>query len=164
MHIEIRTIVDLWNPDRSLRLRLSIIGYQFPNEHSDDWLFVRLEVEHQGESYDRIDPALEATELPEIHAWFKALSTRILPKWANLSFTEPCLEFRFLRSKESSVRIAVGLNAELRPPFALHQLGNRDDEWDAVFELGTIEFESILSGIESAMATYPVRSLRCSAV
>ncbi|MEM8561045.1 MAG: hypothetical protein AAGF57_02365 [Pseudomonadota bacterium] len=148
----------LLNVENRVELALSIEGYQFPDSPKDDWCFVKVIVNQDNNSFEAIDPALETTDLLRTLEWFRCLAKRKLPRYARLSFTEPCLEFEFLACKEYSVRISGRLSRELKPNFDLKQFGLPPSEWKVVFELGANEFEKVISGIEAKTLQYHVRA------
>lgn len=147
----------LINVENKIELALSVEGYQFPDTPKDDWCFIKVIVKQGDDSFEAIDPALETTELLNILEWFRCLAARKLPRYARLSFTEPCWEFEFLACKDSSVRISISLSHELKPNFDLKQFGLSPSKWKIVFDLGANEFEKVISGIEATALQYPVR-------
>lgn len=152
-------LFELFNVEKKIGLRLALVGYQFPASQYDDWLVVSLDVTQGASRYSRTDPSLEAQELLQILAWFKALQARELPGYASLSFTEPNLTFHFLAATGESVRISIELNLELKPDFNMRQLGADDSTWNIVFELRPEDFANICGALETAIRTFPVRSL-----
>jgi hypothetical protein len=89
--------------------------------------------------------------------WFKCLAERKLPRYAQLSFTEPCLEFEFLTCRDHSVRISINLSHEMKPNFDLNQIGFPPSDWRLVFDLGANEFSKVISDLEAVLLKYPVR-------
>jgi len=148
---------ELTNVENNVTISLEVIGYQFPEQLEDNWCFLKVKVTQGDKQFERTDPALETTDLVGIFEWFKCLSKRNLPKWSHLTFTEPCISFRFLRCSESTVRIAINLEHELKPVFEIEQFGSKNSAWDIVFELNDSHFESILEGIEILILKYPNR-------
>ena len=61
---------DAANVDGVVHLAFSVSGYEFPDA-ADDWCFVRVAVRQGSESFEAVDAALEATELPRIADWFR---------------------------------------------------------------------------------------------
>ena len=118
---------DAVNVDGAVQLAFGVTGYEFPDA-VDDWCLVRVAIRQGGDPYEAVDPALEATELPRIADWFRALADDRLPRHATLGFTEPCLAFEFLARDDAGVRFAVHLCGELRPPFPLRQFGTTDPD------------------------------------
>ncbi|AWF80220.1 hypothetical protein BTJ40_05015 [Microbulbifer sp. A4B17] len=147
----------LSNVENKVELELSVEGYQFPESPKDDWCFIKLIVKQGKDTFEAVDPALETTELMRILEWFRHLSERRLPRYTRLSFTEPCLEFKFLACTDSSVRISIHLSHELKPNFELKQFGRPPSDWRVVFELKEKEFNKVISGVESALLRCPVR-------
>lgn len=148
----------LSNVENKVALELAIEGYQFPDSPKDDWCLVKVIVKQGEDTFEAVDPALETTELLRVIEWFRCISRRKLPRYARLSFTEPCLEFKFLACTDDAVRISIHLSHELKPNFKLKQLGLSLSKWNVVFELGENEFNEIISGIEAALQRFPVRN------
>lgn len=148
---------DAANIEGRVHLRCEVVGYQLPATLDDDWCVVRVSVRQGQALFERVDAALEASELVEIRDWFRALAVDRLPRYAHLSFTEPCLGFEFLARDDAGVRFAVHLGHELRPPFALEQLGGVDDEWIVVFHLSAPRLTAVADAVEAAIARFPTR-------
>jgi hypothetical protein len=150
-------VLDAMNVDGSVQLRCEIVGYQFPDIPDDDWCFVRVTVRQAQESFEKTDPALEATDLPRIRDWFQALAADRLPRFARLTFIEPCLGFEFLARDAAGVRFSVRLGAELRPGFELRQLGCATSEWAVVFHLDAERLAAVAAAVDLAVRAFPVR-------
>lgn len=150
---------DAANVNSVAHLAISVTGYEFPDA-ADDWCLVRVSVRHGGESFEAVDPALEATELPRIADWFRALANDRLPRYATLSFTEPCLAFEFLARDDAGVRFAVQLSGELRPPFPLHQFGSQDSDWHIVFHCTPERLAAVTASAEATSSQFPARRHR----
>jgi len=148
---------NLLNVENKVELELSVENYQFPDSPKDDWCFVKTVVKQGDDTFEVIDPALETTELLSMLEWFRCLAGRKLPRYARLSFTEPCLEFEFLACRGDSVRIAINLSHEMKPNFDLKQFGLPPSEWKVVFELEKNDFDKVIPGIEAAIMRCPVR-------
>ncbi|MEE2730547.1 MAG: hypothetical protein VYA55_06960 [Pseudomonadota bacterium] len=153
-------MLNLTNVENKVRLDLSIVGYQFPDDSLDNWCMVKAVVEQSGDKFEYTDPALDARDLLKIRDWFKCLSERKLPRFARLTFIEPCLEFEFLACEGPTVRIAIGMSRELKPSFELNQFGRANPSWRVVFELSEKEFIAILANMAKAIINYPVRGRR----
>lgn len=152
-----KNLFKLKNTENDIELELSVVGYQFPDDHRDNWCLVSATVKQNGNKFTVTDPALETGSLKRILEWFNHLNERILPRCALLSFTEPCLEFEFLASDAESVRVSVNLGAEMKPGFELIQFENPSEDWNIIFDLTPEDFESISEGIKLAMKQYPAR-------
>ena len=100
---------DAVNVESEVHLAFGVTGYEFP-DLADDWCHVRVAVRQGGESFEAVDPALEATDLPKIRDWFRALAADRLPRYARLSFTEPCLEQ--LETRVTPAAMSIGMNLE----------------------------------------------------
>ena len=149
---------ELNNIENKVSINCSVAGYQFPDNPKDDWCLLKVLVQHNGAVFEKIDPALETQELVRMYQWFECLSKNMLPRFACLSFTEPCIGFEFLAYNKGIVRISIGLGHELKPPFELEQLRSKSSEWNIVFELDESDFNRILTGIDTAIKKYPTRS------
>ncbi len=150
-------MLSLKNVDGNVEFTCEVIGYQFPGNNNDDWCFLKVTIKQEGEQCELVDPALEATELVQLENWFTCLAEKRLPKYAHLTFTEPCVSFEFLANRDSVVRIAVHLGHELTPSFKLKQFRAESSDWKIVFEIDEGQFESIRAGIKNTLLKYPVR-------
>ena len=148
------------NVDDSVHLQCEIVGYQFPDTPGDDWCLVRVLARHTQKSFEKVDPALEATDLLRIRDWFRSLAADRLPRFAHLTFIEPCLSFQFLATDSAGVRFAVHLGAELRPSFKLCQLSCVTDEWGVVFHLDAERLAAVVAAVEGAIERFPTRDRR----
>ncbi len=148
---------NLTNIEGNVLLKCELVGYQFPESQNDDWCLLKVSVTQGSESFERIDPALEAKEVLIIYNWFKDLSNNCLPSYANLSFIEPCISFSYLASKEGDVRIAINLSHELKPEFKLNQFQSDTHNWNIIFELNNEDFANVLSGLNKAIEMCPIR-------
>lgn len=150
-------MIELTNIEHNVILKCDIVGYEFPDSPGDNWCLLRVEVRQGNKSFERIDPALETTELLDLCEWFRCLSESRLPRYSRLTFTEPCISFEFLACKDDQVRISVELSHELKPDFELEQFQSKHSEWTIVFELNSKDFEKTLTGIKEAINQYPMR-------
>jgi hypothetical protein len=151
-------MIELINVDGLVSIGIEITGYQFPDDPRDDWCLVKISAKQGDKSFERIEPALEASELVRLHLWLKALSEYRLPRFANLCFTEPCISFQFLAYVDDQVRFSISLSDELRPIFPLEQLGVISEDWTVVFDFAEGDFSKALSGVSEAMNRLPIRS------
>ena len=119
---------------------------------------VRVVVTHGADSFERVDAAIEAGDLPRIGDWFQALAERRIPRRVRLSFIEPCLSFELLAAEPEGVRFAVHLAAGLRPPFPLRQLSAVSKKWSVVFVLRTEQLVAVATACEETARRLPVRS------
>lgn len=150
-------MIKLKNNDTNIKLKCGIAGYQFPDDHEDNWCLLKIEVQQDEQIFEATDAALYATELTELYEWFQCLSENRLPTYAHLSFFEPCISFKFLSCKEKSIEISVLLDDELKPDFALKQSESDNTDWNIVFKLSEQDFEKILEGIKTTIKHFPVR-------
>jgi hypothetical protein len=151
-------MIELINVDGLVSIGIEITGYQFPDNPHDDWCLVKISAKQGDKLFERIDPALEASELVRLHQWLKALSEYRLPRFANLCFTEPCISFQFLACVDGQVRFSITLSDELRPTVPLEQLGVISEEWIVVFDFAEGDFSKALSGVSEAMIRLPIRN------
>jgi len=151
-------MLSLINSEHNLQLNIDVIAYEFPQKKEDDWCQVKVKVVQDNRIFDKIDPALEADEIEHIYDWFECLSNAHLPKYSNLSFTEPCLGFEFLSNRNGVVRIAVELSHELKPDFELRQFAREQKDWRIIFDLKENDFKRVLEGIKGSKGKFPVRS------
>lgn len=147
----------LVNAENKVTLGCEIVGYVFPENDQDEWLLLRVKVVQGDKIFERIDAALETTELVDLCQWFTSLSEHRLPRYAQLDFTEPCIRLSFLACKDNRVRISIALSHELKPDFELEQFKEIHREWDVIFELTGNDFEHIIHGIKAAIQHYPMR-------
>ena len=151
-------MLELKNLENSVLVSLSISGYQFPEDTTDDWCLVKVSISQGEEIFEKVDPALEASELLELHSWFKALSENRLPHYSCLSFTEPCLSFEYLSFCCDIVRFGIKFNNELKPNFELNQFNSTSKNWNVVFGLRPSELAFIAASVENACKCYPIRA------
>lgn len=150
-------MIEITNTEQNVRLKMQIVGYESPDDPTEDWLMVAVDVDHQGRHFAQVDPALEVPDLERLERWFISLAKRQLPRWSHITFTEPCVAFAFLAFHEPTVRISIMLDYELRPPFMLNQFGSRTRRWGIICDLTDSDFANIISGIQKARDRYPSR-------
>ncbi|MEM7346787.1 MAG: hypothetical protein AAF485_21295 [Chloroflexota bacterium] len=143
-------MLNLKNADKTVEFYLTIEDPPSNNPGSR-WCLVKVIVIQGEQKFQQIYPALQHLELVEILEWFRRLSKHKLPRFGRLSFTYPCLEFEFLACDDEIIRISIGLRREMRPSFDLRQLNWTFDEWDIVFELGSVEFKTIIGNIQTEL-------------
>ena len=149
---------ELSNVENNVQIECKITGYQFPANTKDDWCLLKVAVRQDTEYFELIDPAIESSELKNLHTWFTCLAERRLPRFASLNFTEPCISFDFLAYSNDIVRISINLSHELKPEFKLKQFGLTDNNWNIVFDLDVYEISKILNGIRQTLDLFPERS------
>lgn len=150
-------MIELKNIEDQIAFKCGVKGYQFPEIQKDDWCLLVIEVRQSNQVFTKTDPAIDAKELLAIYEWFKCLSEKKLPRYAELTFTEPCISFQFLAYRNEKVRIAIRLSHELEPDFEILQFRSESSNWTIVFELDGSNFSEILSGLESAIILFPAR-------
>jgi len=150
-------MLNLKNVENNIELSLEIVDYQFPESDKDDWCLLKATIKQENERCELVDPSLETTELVQLLRWFSSLSEGRLPRYAHLTFTEPCISFKYLAFTGEVVRIAIELGHELKPSFQMKQFGRKYEGWSMVFELNESAFSKIRGGIKSALERCPIR-------
>jgi hypothetical protein len=143
--------------DLSTSLDFVVVEYEFPELLEDNWIRVRLSLKSGADSFEKTDPALEAKDLVAIHKWFSALAENRLPRFAHLTFIEPCLSFEFISKRERAVRIAIHLAAEVRPPFP-PDFESSPESWPFIAEFEPEELAAIASNFAAAVRRFPHRN------
>ncbi len=125
---------------------------------------ISAKVKQRENLFEVTDPALETTDLQQLLEWFQCLSNRILPQYATLYFTEPCLSFEFIKSEEDWVRISIKLDYEMKPNFLLEQLFHFDDEdsiddydFEMIFDLTQDDFSAVIASLQETIKKFPIR-------
>lgn len=155
-------MLKLKNVEGRIELELSVAGYDPPQSSTTNWCNLKVLVTQDEDVFEETFPAIETTDITKLSTWFQRLAERQLPRFARLSFTEPCIQLAFLAYKEPTVRISVRLSHELKPSFKIKQFRSPFDnpEWEIVFELNDEDFRTIICNLEQIETIYPVR-LRC---
>lgn len=148
---------ELKNIEGNVLIKANISGYQFPDSMEDDWCLLSITIKQGPLLFEKIDPALEAKEIVEIHNWFNALASYSLPRYSTLTFVEPCISFDYLAYREGKVRFSIILSHELKPRFELEQFNRSNPEWVIVFELDRVELRVALEGLKNTIEKYTVR-------
>ena len=126
-------MIEFVNFEKDLKYSLSIDGYQFPEIKSDwdgNWLMIRSEVQYKKNRFDAVDPSLVTMEFTDIVNWFDCISNNKIPKYSNLCFTEPNLEFQLFGNRGDVIRYGIKLDLELKPNFKIDD----HDDFVMVFE------------------------------
>ena len=150
-------IINFSDLKNDIRLELTVVGYQFPDESLDNWCLLNATISQENNVFVVNDPAIEAIDLVNILDWFKCIHNRQLPRYATLTFIEPCIEFNFIACCESYVRIAISLNNEMQPDFKFKQFGITLENCNLCFDLNLNDFNLIISNLESLVQLYPFR-------
>jgi hypothetical protein len=109
---------------------------------------VRVVVRQGTETLEKIDPAVEVSDLIKIRDWFDCLANDRLPRFSRLSFIEPCLAFAYLANTDVGTPFEIVLDAELAPPFPLRQFSEPIDEWHIVFELERGRLAAVVAEVD----------------
>ncbi len=141
-----------------VQFRCAIVGYQFPESQADDWCLVEVALEQGPDTFQTVDPALEAADLLRVRDWFHCLATERLPRRAHLSFIEPCLGFEYISRSDAGIRLGVHLAAELAPPFPLTQFSATSRQWQIVFELDSSSLLGVVAELDDTIRRFPIRS------
>lgn len=145
----------------------NIINYQFP-DIVDDWCLLRVKITKDDSVFEKIDPALEAMDLPKLHNWFNALANNTLPSTSQLWFIEPCISFDFNGYRNGLVYISINLSHELKPDFIFDDkigfdTADEDNQYQAAslqFALAPNDFTAILHYLSATIDQYPKRKQR----
>ena len=89
------------------RLRLSIVGYEFPSKRCSwdaNWLLVHAVVQHGSEQWEFTNPCLLTTELLELIDWLRAIPD---PDNQSISFLEPLLAFQYDTDEPRCIRLTL---------------------------------------------------------
>jgi len=102
-----------------ITLELVIDGYQFPEIENDrwdsNWLMVTGRVEHPRGAWSFREPCLTAFEVEDLAGWLDGVASGEADARAGY-FTEPNLEFRYLKHPEPAIEVSLGY--ESAPPWA----------------------------------------------
>lgn len=157
-------MLKFYDKQHDIKLSFDIVGYQFPEitQGSDaDWCNVALHLQQGEKSFNVIDPAIEAKDLPRLLQWFTDLSERKLPDASGIGFLEPCFSFEFKWCTEKFVRIDAVLKAEMRPNFYINQgflsPADEEDEYNIWFNLTDKDFADNIQSLKNIMQQYPIR-------
>ncbi len=80
-----------------------------------NWLMIRGNVADGDLTWSFVQPCMTTWEARELSEWLRLISSGAAPS-ADLLFTEPNIQFRFLEGHEDQARISVGFAAESAPP------------------------------------------------
>jgi hypothetical protein len=142
-------------------LELCIIGYQFPENHTDDydsnWLTVQGRVVHQLGRWRFQDPCLLTYEAQRLADWLDSAASGT-PSESQMDFIEPNLVFRWVESPAGSY-VRVYFEVEARPPWLPPSAAIAQDCW--------MDFPASPSGLRHAamalrdnLTGYPQRAQR----
>ena len=151
-------MLELENIEKRVLATLTICDYQFPQDLTDDWCLIKLRIVQDDSFFEKVDAALEAVEVDEIHRWFESLSKGLLPHAARLIFVEPAISFEYLSNRDGIIRFCMNLRDEFLPNFKLNQLGISSSNWSIVFGLTAAQLASIAANVEQAYMRFPTRS------
>jgi hypothetical protein len=164
---EMIQLFDLKN-ERGEGLRVSILGYQFPDEPTDyfdaNWLVARIEGAQQGRNWRADEPCLLTYEIPGLATWFRARvdGTELAPNGDlftqsgdEAGFMEPCIHFKFL-SSGGTQNLRIFLELEARPPWQQSNVAYLKDCY-LDFDLNREELLWIAAELEAASARIAIR-------
>jgi hypothetical protein len=103
--------------DRNSRFELSVAGYEFPAGGGDsaNWLRMRMSASFGSEHWSVVDPCLETWDLLWLADWVDAIAAGRRVD-SEVTFIDPNLEFRHVRSDSRGHKIRVQLSHEYLPP------------------------------------------------
>lgn len=100
-------------------LEIKISNYQFTDEQKNlqdiDWLNILIDVKSDFGNWQTVDPSLTVSEFKEVISWFRDMSLNKKIKYPELTFTEPNLEFDYIKNKNGRKYIRVIFSAESKP-------------------------------------------------
>jgi len=112
-------------------LELTVVGYQFPDEHRDpwdsNWLLVSVRVLAPAGSWSVVDPCLTTWEAKRLVSWLVHAAIRD-PTAVPMAFTEPNLTVTARSRSAAPLRVHVRacFALELRPPWGATASGSHD--------------------------------------
>ncbi len=136
---------------------LTVEGYQFP-EISDDrwdsnWLIICGRVEHPRGGWTFRDPCLTTFELDRLAGWFEGVA-RSDPRRDAVYFTEPNLDFRYVREPEAAIEVRLGY--ESGPPWAKSGT-ERPGSTTLCFPLAESPPQQAAQGLRAELSRFPAR-------
>jgi hypothetical protein len=152
-------MIEFANSEQNLKYYLSIEGYQFPDIKSDwdgNWLMVKSEVQYRDKVYTRIDPSLVTLEFLDIVKWFDCISKNEIPKFVNLYFTEPNLEFQLYGIIGNVIRYGIKLDLEVKPSFKIDE---HSDDFVMVFEHSFDQLKELKNQLKRECDSFPQRGV-----
>jgi hypothetical protein len=152
-------MIEFVNSEQNLKYSISIEGYQFPDIKSDwdgNWLRIRSEVQYKDNVFTRVDPSLVTLEFADIVNWFDCISNSKIPKYINLSFAEPNLEFQLYGNVGNVIRYGIKLELELKPNFKIDLYG---DDFVMVFEHSFDQLKEIRDKLKRECEAWPQRGV-----
>jgi hypothetical protein len=149
-------MIEFVNYEKNLKYSLCIDGYQFPEIKSDwdgNWLMIRSEVQYKNNKFVAVDPSLLTLEFTDIVNWFDCISNNKTPKYTNLCFTEPDLEFQLFGIRGNVIRYGIKLDLELKPNFKI----NDHDDFVMVFEHNFEQLKELKKKLKRECDAFPQR-------
>ena len=137
-------------------VKLSILGYQFPEAVNDDydsnWLRVHGEITHEKGSWEFVDACLLTYEAVDLANWLEELGKNKARK-QNLGFIEPNLDFRL----NDKITLRLYFELESRPNWAPWDGAGLEDLWiDS--ELDELSFCRAAKSLREELKQYPQRT------
>jgi hypothetical protein len=138
-----------------VELSLDIVGYQFSytREYWDaNWLMVGGSVTHPKGSWQFTDPCLTTFELDQLATWFDGAASGD-PDPDNGYFTEPDLEFRYVKEPEAAIDVVLA--HECAPPW-LDRAGKKEG-LVLRFLLSMNDPRELAASARRSIANFPIR-------
>jgi hypothetical protein len=150
--------VQLTEPDGD-RLKLEVLGYQFPHEKTDsndaNWLLIGLEASNNRGTWRSTDPSLDTSEVSYLAEWLEALSLNHDVE-SELHFTEPNLSFELVARSDGSVRLRAWFELESRPVWARSAfVGDRDANVDLTVPVR--DLKAAADSLRADLRRFPAR-------
>jgi hypothetical protein len=138
------------------RVRLTIIGYEFPEvkEDSANWLLVKVEAKVAKGEWEAIDPCLLTYEVELLAQWLDSVRLGDSGKKA-IYFTEPNLEFSLCEYPKKGKCLQIRLGYECSPPW-LSKLSLRGLRIN--FPISELDLEKEILSLRQQLSHFPQRT------
>ncbi len=151
-------VMELSTPEAYFRLTL--LGYQFPDAEGEpydaNWLLVRVDAAGPRGAWSVTDPCLLTHEAAALAAWLESAPTGQAPPV--ISFLEPALIFRLVRSANGEDLLRIHFGSLVHPAWASEPGRPRQnpDRW-LDFPLDKSNLAAAASSLRSQLREYPIR-------
>jgi hypothetical protein len=140
-------------------LELRILGYQYPDMHTEDydsnWLAVEGKVTHPRGNWTFNDPCLLTYEASRLADWLGSFA-RGTPVSDEVRFIEPNISFRSVASP-TGPRLRVYFELEARPPWAPRDVVEDEHCW-IDFPVSEFELHRAAASLHNQLKKYPQRA------
>jgi hypothetical protein len=150
------------NGENKTKVELRIVGYQFPNnvsdEHDANWLRVFLSVTVPEGSWETVDSCLLTWEVNSLADWLQNIAEEKDPK-NDLDFIEPNLRCQILDSLPSVKRIRIFFELESRPRWKKADWSGMNDLW-AELNASSAELLEAAKSLRDDINKFPQRAIK----